>query len=134
MRRTTRLALACALPLLACDTAVAPEPRAAAAGPSLHVGVQPRDLPLGRVADDVECHVGQRGFPDVKTRDSHVTESASGVVTLTCHGQLPPGTEPTSAVIETGVLCFLPEGRSTRDAWEVFTPSGKINLTCRFRP
>jgi hypothetical protein len=34
------------------------------------------------------------GYPVVFTTDSHATESNSGKVTLTCHGQLPPGAEP----------------------------------------
>ena len=132
MDRTASLAIACLFPLAAC-AAAGPDGRAVPTAPSLHVGIQPRDLVVGRVENDFECHVGQRGFPDVKTWDSHVVEGPNGIITLTCHGQLPAGTEPSTAIVETGLLCFLPESRSTRDAREVFTPSGAIKLTCHFR-
>ena len=137
MRPTVHIALASITiltTLTACESADPRTPPPLPTAPSLHVGLEPRDLVVGRVANDAECHIGQRGFPTVRTHDSHVTESASGVITLSCHGQLPPGSEPPTAVVETGLLCFLPEGRTTRDAREVFTPSGQINLTCKFKP
>ncbi|MFL5580345.1 MAG: hypothetical protein ACJ8AO_08220 [Gemmatimonadaceae bacterium] len=129
---TRRLLALAVIAAAACSEPSGPAPRAAAV-PALHVGVQPRDLPLGRVENDFECHIGQRGFPTVNATESHVVESASGNLTLTCEGWLPAGSEPSTAVVETGLLCFLPEGRSTRQAIEVFAPSGRINLTCWFR-
>lgn len=135
-RRTfsTIAAITCMTALAACSDTLGPGEPGSVRAPGFHVGVQPKDLEVGRVANDVECHVGQRGFPTVVTNDSHVVESASGVVTLTCRGQLPAGTEPDRAVVEENLLCFLPEGRQTRDSREIFTPSGQIILVCHFNP
>lgn len=109
---------------------------------SFHVGYKGPDEPLGFVTNDAECHVGKKGarWPvaeqyDVKTFDAHLGITPSGVVTLSCHGQVPEGQPlPTSAEVEKDVLCFLPGQRETRDAQEVFTPSGEIILSCQLNP
>ncbi len=120
--------------LLACGDDARSKAPASILAPSAHVGIEPRNAAEGHVANNFECHVGQRGFPNVPTRESHVTESSNGNIILTCHGQLPAGSEPAQAVVETGLLCFLPEGRTTRESKEVFTPSGRVNLTCWYKP
>lgn len=70
-----------------------------------HVGYRGSDVPLGFVTNDAECHVGKKG-----------------------------ARWPEAAEVQQGVLCFLPGQRETRDAQEVFTPSGQIVLTCHSRP
>jgi hypothetical protein len=131
---TAAVAAATLAVLLACADETRSKGPAWILAPSAHVGIEPRNAEVGHVANDFECHIGQRGFPTVVTHESHVTESSSGNITMTCHGQLPVGSEPQQAVVETGLLCFLPEGRTTRESKEVFTPSGRINLTCWYRP
>ena len=59
----------------------------------------------------------------------------SGGVTLVCSGEIPADQPvPSQAEVEQQVLCFLPGQRATRHAQEVFTPSGKIILTCHLNP
>jgi hypothetical protein len=143
--RTAPLTLAAVL--LATLTAAAcqdgPLPTAARAGsPRYHVGYKGVDEPLGFLTNDAECHVGKKGdrWPlaeqyDVKTFDAHLGITPSGVVTLVCHGEIPAGQPlPARAEVEKAVLCFLPGQRETRDAQEVFTPSGEIVLTCHLNP
>ena len=127
-------ALACS----SCSDALAPS----SGPPRLHVGYTGSDTPLGFVTNDAECHVGKKGqrWPvseqyDVKTFDAHLVVSESGRITLVCQGEIPPGQPvPDRAEVERDVLCFLPGQRQTRHAQEVFTPSGKILLTCHLDP
>jgi hypothetical protein len=115
---------------------------AGAVTPRFHVGYKGPDEPLGFVTNDAECHVGKKGDRwapaeqyDVKTFDAHLGITPSGVVTLVCNGEVPAGRPlPTHAEVEKAVLCFLPGQRETRDAQEVFTPSGQITLTCHLNP
>lgn len=109
---------------------------------SRHVGYKGPDVPFGFVTNDAQCHVGKRGarWPvseqyDVFTFDAHLVTTPSGEITMVCNGDIPADQPlPTSAEVEQGVLCFLPNGLSTRHAQEVFTPSGNIELTCHLNP
>jgi hypothetical protein len=147
MRRTVSIPLALAaaiagLAALACDDVAAPAANQVTATPDLHVGYKGPDVPLGFVSNDAECHIGKRGdrwpqaeWYDVKTYDAHLVVTPSGVVTLVCNGRIPADQPlPDHAEVEQGVLCFLPGQRDTRDAQEVFTPSGNIELTCHLNP
>jgi hypothetical protein len=86
------------------------------------------------VVSGFNCAVGIfGGYPLVFTTDSHITQSSSGNMTLTCHGQLPAGSEPETAEIqrseESGGSCRVFSTMATR--WQqVFTPSGEITLKC----
>ena len=107
-----------------------------------HVGYKGPDEPYGFVTNNAECHVGKRGnrwpqsdWYDVKVFDAQLVLTPSGEINMTCEGQIPPDQPiPTSAEVEQGVLCFLPNQLSTRHAQEVFTPSGEIILTCHYNP
>ena len=107
-----------------------------------HVGYKGPDEPYGFVTNNAECHIGKRGnrwpqseWYDVKDFDAHLVLTPSGEINMSCSGQIPPGQPiPTSAEVEQGVLCFLPNQLSTRQAQEVFTPSGEIILTCHYNP
>ena len=127
----TLLAVACA----ACSDTASPT---GATPPGLHVGYKGPDEPLGFVTNDAECHVGKKGnrWPaaeqyDVKTYDAHLVVTESGNITLVCQGDIPANQPvPDHAEVEQAVLCFLPNQLETRQAQEVFTPSGKIVLEC----
>jgi hypothetical protein len=107
-----------------------------------HVGYKGPDVPYGFVTNDAECHVGKRGLRwpqsewyDVKDFDAQLVTTPSGHITMVCSGDIPDGQPiPSSAEVEQAVLCFLPNQLDTRDAQEVFTPSGKIILTCHYNP
>jgi hypothetical protein len=109
---------------------------------SKHVGYKGPDEPYGFVTNNAECHVGKRGnrwpqseWYDVKDFDAHLVLTPSGEIEMTCSGQIPPNQPiPTSAEVEQGVLCFLPNQLSTRHAQEEFTPSGNIILACHYNP
>jgi hypothetical protein len=118
------------------------EPLVAPSTPRFHVGYKGPDVTLGYVTNAAECHVGKKGdrWPlaeqyDVKTFDAHLTVAPNGAMTLVCIGDI-PSNQPTSsqAEVEPAVLCFLPNQLQTRQAQEVFTPSGKIILTCHLNP
>ena len=137
------LATGVALGVLACSEGPTPTAsRPAATQAQLHVGYKGPDVPFGFVTNDAECHVGKRGdrWPasesyDVKTFDAHLVVTPSGGVTLVCSGEIPSDKPvPSQAEVEQQVLCFLPGQRETRHAQEVFTPSGKIILTCHLNP
>ena len=90
------------------------------------------------VASGFNCTVGVfGGYPRVSTNSSHATESNSGKMTLTCHGQLPEGMAPEKAEIQRsedfpGRRCRVFSSIATR--WrQVFTPSGEISLTCQVK-
>lgn len=87
------------------------------------------------VASGFNCTVGLfGGYPSVHTTDSQATESNSGKMTLTCHGQLPEGMAPETAEVQRsedfpGSRCNVFSTMATR--WQqVFTPSGEITLKC----
>jgi hypothetical protein len=117
--------------------------------PDFHVGF-PRGVsaPLGFVSNDAECHIGKRGnrWPaaeqwEVIVHDAQLVVTPGGNITLICSGDMPPtlpnGTPlapPAQAEVEQDVLCFLPNGRQTRQAQELFTPSGRVVLTCHYNP
>lgn len=129
-------------------------PRAAA--PAFHVGYVGGAMGLGSVDNDASCHVGQKGARwaylgtnqwDVDADNAQVVVSQSGQINMTCQGWMlptyPDGSplpRPERAVRERDVLCFLPPGvaggprRETRDADELFLPSGRIVLTCHLHP
>jgi hypothetical protein len=137
-----------AICLLAVACEGAPGPAISPAGPDLHVGYTGPGVPLGFVSNDTECHVGKRGnrWPsseqwEVKVYDAQLVVAPSGVVTLVCKAQMPPTKpngdpllRPKHAEVEKNVLCFLPGGRETRHAQEVFTPAGEAILTCHYNP
>lgn len=121
------------------DAAVGPlEPE----GPNLHVGYKGPDVPLGFVENNAECHIGKKGnrWPsseqyEVKVYDSKLVTTPSGVMILVCQGDIPEEIPvPESAELYEGVLCFMPNQISTRKAREVFTPGGRIILTCQYNP
>jgi hypothetical protein len=118
-----------------------PDPLAPA-DPSFHVGYRGPEAPLGFVTNDAECHIGKRGarWPaaeqyEVKTFDAQLVVTPEGGMTLVCRGDIPADRPwPSQAEVHAAVLCFLPNGVTTRHAWEVFTPGGKIVLTCHYNP
>jgi hypothetical protein len=110
--------------------------------PRFHVGYKGPEVAFGYVTNAAECHVGKKGdrWPvaeqyDVKTFDAHLTVAPNGAMTLVCTGDIPSNQpNPAQAEVEPAVLCFLPNQLQTRQAQEVFTPSGKIILTCHLSP
>ena len=117
-------------------------PLPAPSSPRYHVGYKGPDVPFGYVTNDAECHIGKKGtrWPiaeqyEVKTFDARLTVTPNGGMTLVCTADIPDDQpRPTQAEVEQAVLCFLPGQRETRDAREVFTPGGKIILTCHLGP
>jgi hypothetical protein len=90
------------------------------------------------VVSGFNCAVGIfGGYPLVFTTDSHITQSSSGKMTLTCHGQLPAGVEPETAEVQRsedfpGSRCNVFSTMATR--WQqVFAPSGEITLKCQVK-
>lgn len=135
------------LGMIGCERAG--ETRMSPSEPVFHVGF-PRNetAPLGFVSNNTECHIGKRGnrwHPDeqweVIVRDAQLVVTPGGNMTLVCSGDMPatlpngtPLAPPAQAEVAQGVLCFLPNRVVTRDAQELFTPSGRVILTCHYNP
>jgi hypothetical protein len=77
------------------------------------------------------CRINQSpiGGDDTFTTNSRSMITPSGNTVLKCTGDIPPELVPTSAVVDTGFLCVTSLG-STTVSRKVFTPSGKVHLTC----
>jgi hypothetical protein len=73
-------------------------------------------------------------FPDVVAERSNSvqTNSKNNNSNANCHGQLPPGTEPSRAVQFKDIGCFTATS-GPGDANLVITPSGRVNFTCHFK-
>lgn len=83
------------------------------------------------VASGFSCGIGSiGGFPFVLTTDSHTTISNSGNETLICRGNLPAGTEPAKAQVQTGFLCGTFSALTTNSK-QIITPAGEITLKCQ---
>ena len=125
----------------AAAAAACTEPPTGPDQPGFHVGYK-GDVPLGFIENNAECHIGKKGsrWPvaeqyEVKVYDAQLVTTTSGVLVLVCSGDIPAGQPwPAQAEVEENVLCFLPNQVSTRNAREIFTPGGKIILSCQYNP
>ena len=67
------------------------------------------------------------------TSDTHAVVTPSGNVQFKCTGDIPPGQAPSQAVRVVGIGCFT-QGGYTPDSVNLYTPSGKAELTCNINP
>jgi hypothetical protein len=77
------------------------------------------------------CRINQSpiGGDDTFSTDSRSMITPSGNTLLKCTGDIPPELVPSSAVVDTGFECVTSLG-STTVSRKVFTPNGKVHLTC----
>jgi probable HAF family extracellular repeat protein len=79
------------------------------------------------------------GDVDLICTKCHKVTTPSGIVNVKCTFDIPAGKEPKQAVVIKGFTCNLldEDGNviaTTTDSHSVSTPSGKVHLTCHFRP
>ena len=126
MSRSKLLATVCAVAALSASAAIDPARAAGAQDGAIvfHGGT---------------CRIPARaGFPALVATDAHLVLTPSGNGSLKCHAQLPPGTEPTSAVtIDISGNCRLADGAGGTllgtEGSVTYAPSGSVNLTCQFK-
>ena len=84
------------------------------------------------------CSFRIGGFPLVVATNVHSVITPSGNASLTCQGELPPGTAPETAVtIDLAGRCRIgtPNGIVVGTKGSVtYTPSGNANLSCHYKP
>jgi hypothetical protein len=84
------------------------------------------------------CSFRLGGFPLVVATNVHSVITPSGNASLTCQGELPPGTAPETAVtIDLDGRCRIgtPNGIVVATRGSVtYTPSGHANLSCHYKP
>jgi hypothetical protein len=84
------------------------------------------------IVTEFSCRINQEpiGGGDTFTTNSRSVSSPSGNTILRCTGEISPDLVPSKAVIDTGFECVTFLG-STTISRKVFTPSGKVLLTCQ---
>ncbi len=84
------------------------------------------------VIQDLACGIATPPFGGISATDSIFVLTPSGHATLVCHGDLPAGVGPTSAIVIPGLLCFAPGVTPTTQSHTTISPSGEVTLVCQF--